>query len=376
MLGWEDDANDVWTGGYIIPLGGHPDYLPNIIGTQDTYPSPFNKYQLGGSGPNDVYTGDQTRSYNWNGPGSLLFNTNASVCLLTPQVRNLTAYEAILADLNILSSPWLVAKGWTAKYGSQTMAMQPYASPSATIGAAKTDEFNRWLYWGVVKLGKGSYPQAQVLAGYNAATKLLNLSGGATGLAMPHVFNVDYWGGVPAGPGARQTSEIYTKSQPAIQIDVSPVASYGVALPAGPIMTNTDYWVKVTPLNGTGQVPMTQGSSSNPSHYFFNGTVTFSTNSVGATWPGNGSTTKTFNNATVGGVVWNTVRFLNADPVGTFSYVNVTDGQFTYIAGETPVGSSGPITIMIPEFTTILIPIVGMMAIFFVFRSRKKKREE
>jgi hypothetical protein len=251
------------------------------------------------------------------------------------------------------------------------MALQPYQSLTAATGPIKFNEFNRWMYWGTVKLGQGSYPQAQILAGYNAGTKILNLSGGTTGLTMPIVFNQDYWGGNPG-----QTSRVYMRSFPTIQLDVSAVSSYQVTLPAGPIMTNHDYVVKVTPLNATGGIPRTNGSTSNPSHYFFNGTVTFSSNSVGVTWPaaGNGSTV-TFNNGSAqNGCAFTVVRFANPDAAGTFSYVNVTDGTFTYIAGETPTGSTGAFTIIVPEFAAILVPIVGMMAMFFIFRSRKRKR--
>ena len=384
MIGWEDEANDVWTGGYMIPLGAHADYIPNIVGTSDTYPSPMNKYQLGGAGPNDLYTLDQTRSYNWNGPGAVLFNTNASVCLVAPLVRNLTKYEAIIVDLNILSSPWL--SNVKDKYGGQTMAMGPYASASMTINAAKTAEFNMNLYWGTVKLGKVSYPTAAALAGYNAATKILNLSGGTTGMTMPLVFGTDYWGG-PGHALTGQNSVLYTHlGYPGIQIDVAAVSSYKVEIQPGPHVTNTNYWVKVTPLNATGWIPRNCSSLAyGAGALIVNYTVQFSTNNVGSTWPtglpapaiGNTSSV-TF--AKTNGSRWTVVRFATANDAGHNSYVNVTDGMFTYIAAETQTGSTsnsiGPFKVSVPEFAAILIPIVGMMAMLFIFRSRKKKRGE
>jgi hypothetical protein len=370
MTGWEDDANDVWSGGYMIDLAGHADYWPNDFGAQDSYPSPMNKYQTGGA--NDVYTGTQQKSYNWNGPGALRFNTNASVCLFAPMLRNISAYEAYVIDLNLLSSPWLVAKGWTAKYGAQTMALQPYRGLTDTPGVAKFNELNRWLYWGTTKIGKGSLPQAQVLAGYNAATKLLNLSGGSTGLAMPLVFNQDYWGGRPG-----QTSRIYTHSQPFIQIDVAAVHHYLVEVGPTPLFWNTNYWVKVTPLNATNQIPKTNGSTSNPSHVFLNHTVVVTCpNDPAATWPGNGSShlALAFNNVTwPSGVAFTTIRFGTGNDN---TYVNVTDGMFTFVAGDTQTGTSGPLFVDIPEFATVLIPVIGMMAMFLIFRSRKKRRGE
>ena len=102
-----------------------------------------------------------------------------------------------------------------------------------------------------------------------------------------------------------------------------------------------------------------------------NNSVVLSTDNAGSTWPGNGSTL-TF--AKTNGSVWTTVRF--GTPMLWGIYINVTDGMFTYIAADTQKGSIGPLNFMIPEFAAILIPIVGMMAIFFIFRSRKKKHGE
>jgi hypothetical protein len=384
MLGWEDPANDVWSGGWDIEVGAHTDYIPNIAGTQDTYLSPFNKYFNGvaGSSKMDTYiaalppaqqTYEKTRD--WNAPGSLTFNTNASVVLQAPAARNLTAYEAIVFDLNLLSSPWLVAKGITAKYGGGTMALKGYISTSATIGAAKEAEYNNNLYWGKLALGKGCYPQTQILAMYNANTKILNLSGGTTGLNVATIFNTDYWGGTATG----QTTRVYTRGMPFIQLDVSPVSSYQVTVQPGVHMTGQNYWVKVTPLNCLGKVPR-DGSGA----LLVNSSVTFSSNDGGVTWPGNGSVTKTF--ATTNASVWNTVRF---SVVNDNTYVNVTDVMFNYAVGGSAVpspsppvssqamtGTSGPIVVLIPEFATILIPIVGVMAMFFIFRTKKRKREE
>jgi hypothetical protein len=365
MLGWEDDANDVWSSGYMIPLGAHPDYIPNSA-SNAAYPSPMSKYQEG-VGAIDVYTLDQTKSMNWNGPGSENFNTNASVCLVAPQVRNLTAYEAIIVDLNVLDGTnhsWLAYK--EAKFGGQTMAMQPYKAAAGLVaGRTTTIEFNSKLYWGTVKLGKGCYPQAACLAGYNSATKILNLSGGATGMAMPMVRNTDYWGGNP-----NQPSVIYTRSQPAIQLDVSAVHHYVVTLASGPYMTNTNYQVKAIPVNATGWIPRANNSAYGVGAFIVNQTVLFSTNNAGSTFPG--GATQTFSIAGDGNIT-TTVRFAT---VSSNTFVNATDQMFTYIAAETPTGSAGPIVVMVPEFATVLIPIVGMMAIFFVFRSRKKKHEE
>jgi hypothetical protein len=378
MLGWEDEATDVWCSGYDIELGTHPDYIPNVIGSQDTYPSPFNKYQLPGTGTtiNDIYTGDFTKSRDWNAPGSLLFNTNASVCLQTPVIRNLTKYEAIVVDLNVLTAQWLVDKGWTAKFGGGTMALYPFKSANAVASVAKGIEYNNSLYWGTVVLGKGCYP-ANMTAMYNAATKILNYSGGTTGIKLGTFFNTEYWGG-----HVGQTSRVYKRGMPFIQLDVSPVSSYKVTVqPGSPRQQNTNYWVLVTPLDCLGKTPRTGAGA-----LMVNSSVTFSSNDGSATWPGNGTpTTKAFTTANAS--IWSTVRFAT---INDNTYVNVTDVMFAYSVGGSAVpspsppvmtqamtGTSGPMNIIIiPEFATVLIPIVGVMAMFFIFRTRKRKREE
>lgn len=374
MLGWEDESKTVWSGGWEIELGSHTDYIPNVIGTQDTYPSPFDKYQLPGTGTtiNDVYTGDTTKSRDYRSPGALLFNTNASVCLQTPANKNLTKYEAIVVDLNLLSSAWLVAKGWTAKYGGGTMAMQGYQSASATLGPAKEAEYSNNMYWGSLVLGQGCHP-TNITTFYNAATKILNYSGGTTGIKLGTVFNVDYWGG-----HVGQTSRSYSRGLPLLQFDVSPVSALQVTVQPGTpnYAVNSNYWVKVTPVNCLGKIPRLNGTAA----LFLNSTVKFSSNGVGTTWPGNGSTVSF---TTANASLWATVRWTGAK---ANAYVNATYEMYNYSVGGSAVpspappvlsqaqkGSAGPLIVLVPEFPTVLIPIVGMMAMFFIFRTRRRK---
>jgi hypothetical protein len=371
MIGWEDSSTSIWMGGYQIPLGSHPDYIPTSA-TMTTYVSPFDKYY---QGRNDIASGGPDKSYNWRGAGSVLFGVNATVTLVTPQVRNLSAYEAIIVDLNVLDGTnhsWLVGK--EAKFGGQTLGMIPHVGTSMQTTAGKTTELNGLTYWGTVRLGKGSYPTTQVLAGYNAVTKKLNLSGGTTGLAMPLVYNVDYWGG-DAGQNL-----VYTKSMPSIQLDVDPVDHWDVQVqPLATYMTLQNYWVKVTPHNASttaypgGAVPALLGTPPAGNPKLVNETVKFSTNNAGTTWPGNGSTILVTNTSSA----WTTVKF---GSVTDHAFVNVTGQWFNWtVSGsrtQATFGSAGPLIVVIPEFATVLIPIVGMMALFFVFRSRKRKREE
>jgi hypothetical protein len=397
LINWEDPGSNVWSGGWMFEFGMHNDYVPNFWGpaAQISWPSPFNRYAglpaALYSDPKDPYiltlpkgAQDYSKTRKWNGPGSTMFGTNASVVGGAPFHRNLTAYEAIVIDLNLLSSPWLAAL--KTRVGGMTLGMQPYQAAGDTPGAAKTAEFNRWLYWGTLMLGKGCYPQTTILSMYNASTKILNLSGGATGLTMPTVWNTDIWGG-----NTHQPTTVYIRGQPLIQFDVNPVSSYQVTLQGGPSrMVSTNYWVKVTPLDALGQIPRNLNGK-----LIVNETIRFTTNNPGTTWPtglpapavGNG-TQVTFNNATnPGGSAWTVVRF---GTIKANTYVNVTGQWFNWSVGGSAVPSPAPATLnqaikgssgsfdvgAIPEFATVLIPIVGVMAMFFIFRTKKRKREE
>ena len=391
LINWEDPGSNVWSGGWMFEFGMHNDYVPNFWGpaAQISWPSPFNRYAglpaALYSNPKDPYVdalpgpGDFSKTRKWNGPGSTMFGTNASVVGGAPFHRNLTAYEAIVIDLNLLSSPWLA--GLNTKFGGQTMALNPYVSAGDTPGAAKTAELNGKLYWGTLMLGKGCYPQTTILSMYDASTKILNLSGGATGLTMPTVWNTDVWGG-----NTHQPTMVYIRGQPLIQFDVSPVKTYQVVIqpPTGSYKTATTYWVKVTAVNGTGAVPR---DASGSMVGLINHTATFSTNNAGSTWGANGTTVRFSNTGTYPGTNWTTVTF---GTVKANTYVNVTDTRYNYATGgsavpspappastQAVVGSVGPLNILvIPEFATVLIPIVGVMAMFFIFRTKKRKREE
>ena len=369
MLGWEDDGDSVWSGGWMINLGNAPDYIPNVIGSQDSYNSPMNKYRLNAMPAADAAldsvtwggTGTRERTTFWNAPGALRFHTNATISYGSPQARNLSAYEAIIVDLNI-----------NTRASGQAMALQPYQSTLATAGASKTGEYARWSYWGTLKLGQGCYPQTQILAGYNANTKILNLTGTTAGINTAPTWNADWWGG-----RAGQTDRIYTRGAPIIQLDVSAVDSYNVTVGGPePRSVSTAYWVKVTPLNKTGVIPRNTAG-----RLIVNSSVTLGfSNSAGTTFAS--GVTLAFNNVTwVNGTASTTVTFgtINLSPT---TNVTALDTQFSSFAvgvgSQAPKGASGHFTVVaIPEFATILVPIVGMMAIFFVFRTvKKRKREE
>jgi len=258
------------------------------------------------------------------------------------------------------------------------MALNPYVSAGDTPGAAKTAELNGKLYWGTLMLGKGCYPQTTILSMYDASTKILNLSGGATGLTMPTVWNTDIWGG-----NTHQPTTVYIHGQPVIQFDVSPVKTYQVTIQAAAqYMANVPYTVTVTAVNGTGAVPR---DASGSMVGLINHTATFSTNNAGSTWGAGGYPTIRFSNSGTG-TNTTTIRF---GTVKANTYINVTDTRYNYATGgsavpspappastQAVVGSLGPIVVLIPEFATVLIPIVGVMAMFFIFRTKKRKREE
>ena len=313
---------------------------------------------------------------------------NATVCLVTPQIRNLSAYEAIILDLNVLDGAnhsWLV--GRETRFGGMTLGMVPHVGTSMQTTAGKITELNGLTYWGIAKLGKGTYPTTASLAGYNPVTKILNLSGGTTGMVMPLVYNTDYWGG-DAGQ-----QRVYTKSVPSFQVDIDPVDHWDVQIGPGapPRLTATNYWVKVTAHNAStpaypgGTIPMVLGGQAALTAVgvanLVNETVRISTaNNAGTTYPTGQAPPATGNGSSimVTSTSWTLVRF---GSVSTTTYLNATGQWFNWTVGggsltQASKGSVGPFTVnIVPEFATILIPIVGIMAMFFVFRGRKKKRE-
>lgn len=336
MTAYEDDSDNTWSGGWKLEIGAHMDYLGTVTGgqSQNSYPSPYDKYDP------DKYAPDYSIEANL--PGTTLFNRNVSYFAWAPHVRNLTKYECIIVSLTT----------GTAKTNAQVLGIQPYTGLSNTLSAAKVNELNRWSYWGNLRLGDGSYPRTEIIAGYTAATRTLNLSGGTTGMPMPQTLNTDYWGSYASG-------RHYIHSLPTIQMDVAYVDHYDVVISgSGDRLVGIPYTVTVTARNATNAIATKT-----------NTTVLLTTNNPGSTF---GAASHLFVNGTDVGVWSTTITFGTAKDN---SYVNATDSNFDFVVGEYTFGSV-MVPVIIPEFATLLIPIVGAMAVFFVMSAKKRRKTE
>jgi hypothetical protein len=187
-------------------------------------------------------------------------------------------------------------------------------------------------YWGTMVLSKGgNYPQSVIESAYDPATKTITLVG-------PIDFPTAKWswGGLQFGI-------------PCIMFDVSPVSHYEITsnLAGNQYTPGVTFNLYVTAKNSSG-VTITS----------WNGSVDLAANpSAGVTF---GSAHLTFDGTT--GVVSTTVTISGSDNVN----ITATDSWF-------PADISGwNVFVMIPEFSTLIIPVVGAMAIFLVIRTRKK----
>ena len=192
-------------------------------------------------------------------------------------------------------------------------------------------------YWGTMVLSKGgNYPQSVIESAYDPATKTITLTG-------PIDFPTQKWGwgGLQFGI-------------PCIMFDVSPVSHYEIT---SDLSDDSKYTPGVT-----FNLYVTAKNSTGVTITGWNGSVDLAaTPSAGVTF---GSTHLTFDGST--GVVSTTVTISGSDNVN----ITATDSWF-------PADISGyDVFVMIPEFSTLVIPVVGAMAIFLVMRTKKRREEE
>jgi len=101
----------------------------------------------------------------------------------------------------------------------------------------------------------------------------------------------------------------------------------------------------------------------------YNGTVTFSSTIPGATLPSD----YTFNNSGPS----------NDNGVHTFTVTFSSSGDGYIISsdllhaawGDDVAGQAYANVLVIPEFTGLLVPVVGILAVFLIVRSRRKRAE-
>ncbi|MEM4264764.1 MAG: hypothetical protein QW505_03180 [Thermoplasmata archaeon] len=193
-------------------------------------------------------------------------------------------------------------------------------------------------YWGRMVLGKDCWPYDIIAAAYDPATKTIRLEG-------PIDFPTEIQ------PG---TTDVLISGIPSFMFDVSPVAYYAVSV-TGPHTTGLQDTITVTGYNATGAIM--------PNWY--NGTVV-----LGDTDPDTDPAEASHTWQTSDNGVWRTnITWLTA---GT-RYIDAADQWFNLDVK----GSSGPISIaLIPEFSTLLIPTMGAIAVFLILRSKTRRNYE
>jgi hypothetical protein len=324
MTAWEDPSSGVFSSAWMLEMM-HFDYVGNCI-----VPWPHMGYQT----PFRVYDPD---FYNSLGepqvtrlslaPGTTHYGLNVSYWI-APMARNLSQYETLIVSLDT--------------GGRDVIGIKPFRSANDTL-KWRLPELKANFTWGRLALGDGCVPRTEIRNGYDPITKTITLVGPLT---MPLVYNDDYWDDEQV-----TGSRIYTHGVPMFIFDVVAVDHYDVTL-TGPHMTGQKDEVRVTAKNASGATVTG-----------WNSTVDLTCTDADASFD---SSSHTYDPSKNGGV-WITNVTWGVAP-GNY-WVNATDSAWDLDLK----GSSGFTTVIIPEFTTILIPIVGMMAVFFVFRSRKKK---
>jgi hypothetical protein len=241
----------------------------------------------------------------------------------TPMNWNLTSDESLKIVL-----PSATTMGW---------GVEPYKSTNFTLPGLAVAEIQSNGHSGEFVLGHG-YPATLYSATYyNAATKTITIPGGTS--FAPNM-----------NPIAGYTS-IFESGSPLVYMDVSPVSHYNLSIvQAGPYYTGQAYILRVTPwtmtntqayCNQTVQLPAVSG-------------VTYGTSSHTFAWNDTSwDTTVTFTTP-------NTDYTLTSRDA--YFYLDITD-TFTVHVGNA-----------IPEFPTLLIPVIGAVAIFVVFGRRKTKK--
>jgi hypothetical protein len=254
---------------------------------------------------------------------------------------NLTAWENVTIKL-----PSGVALGYT-----------PYKGTTGLINTAKADELTSNSVWGELVLGHG-YPSwlysSSAQGGkysYNNVTKTIRMQGPLTINNVPNP--------TPGYPRLNETG------CPDFVFAVSKVSYYDVEITTpGPYNAGVPYTLRVTAKNISDIAVVN-----------WNGTVNLATNNIGSTWGANGSS-HDFSLAPNAGVWWTTITFGTPNKVNT--YVNATDSRFpldVFWAGpnQNVIGGSISIGVLVPEFPTVLIPVMGMAAAVVVIAHRRKK---
>ncbi len=294
----------------------HMDWCGNTIQHPD-YPSPYNAYDP-----------DQTAvtHISW-APLTTRYGMTASY-ILAPLHWNLTAGETFIVKLPSAST--------------SVLAYEPKRSASDALGAAKLAELAADVTWGEMVMGNG-YPNS----GTNNLRNFYDPTAKEITLVGPLSFAPN-WN--PSFSGLLETGS------PMFTLNVAKVSDYSLEIvgdtpPYDDLVTETSYTLRVTARNGTGSIV--------PS---YNGTFDLTTTDTTATLGVSQHHWVPANN----GVFETTVTF---GSLGNF-YVNATDANYT---SDGKASITVNVIALIPEFPTLLIPVMGSAALLVVLKAKRRR---
>ena len=262
-------------------------------------------------------------------------NNIGSECayIVTPTLWNLGSNEKLIVKL-----PTGPHMGYIPYNGSNEVPVVSDTFPKQGGGNdAKIAEMNTHQLWGELVLGPGTLPSALYSnTCYDATSKALTINGPTT------------WTG-NMNPHAGYTT-LFETGVPKLMFDVAKVSTYEMTFPGGAPTAPGAYTLRVTAKNITSTTVTD-----------WNGTV-----DLGVTGPATlGDSTHLFVPGDSG--VWETT--LTITGMGTIT-VTTTDSLFTLDVTDTIVITS------IPEFPTLLMPVMIAAAMIVVFIRRRPKKDE
>lgn len=242
----------------------------------------------------------------------------------TPELWNLASGEKLVLKLG--NSPHM---GYIPYKGS----VSDIFPKNGGGNDAKATEMNTHQMWGELVLGKGLNPSSLYSATYyNHATKTLTISGPTTFTGVPEA-------GFPG---------LYAQGTPGIYMDVSKVSKYALSIQGGNPTAPGVYTLIVTAKNFT-DVTVTN----------WNGTV-----NLAVTGAALGSSTHTFVPADNG--VWTTTL-----TISVAGHVEVSSADSVFSLDVVDLLALD----IIPEFPTLLLPVMGAAAMVVVLIRRRDKKD-
>jgi len=313
MNTWKDDN---WWGPSLMLEAVHNDYSDQGTG----WPSRFFEYI--------AYASDWKPTRAQYGPGTNNFGVECGY-IVTPALWNLVSGEKLTVQLP--TGPHL---GYIP-YGNTTVSD---TFPKFGGGnQAKVDEMNTHSMWGELVLGPGTLPSGLYnYTNYSAATKTLTINGPTNfaGNMNPH--------------SGYET--LYETGVPKLMFDIAKVSNYDMEIVGGMPTTPGAYTLRVTAKNVTGYTVAD-----------WNGTVNLGVTGLATL----DDSSHVFDPSEAG--IWQTT--LTITGMGTIT-VTTTDSLFTL-----DVTDSITIT-AVPEFPTLLMPVMIAAAMIVVFIRRRPKKDE